>query len=204
MKTRPRNHAAIVAGHPVCAFLVNAAPAGTVFAGILRNRVTANAAASVLDGVALSRTGLAGSGPGASLGASEQWSVSSFGAREGITNFPFRSLRFPGFSQPLTNLILGVCRKFRKPQAAGLIRGIHPSDLGGEFDLVHGIERNANRSWPPLSQGSREMESKSLLGGIQDDSASSRFKLDIGEFFRPPSWGTSAFRLHWRSKAPRY
>src|SRR6266849_10661282 len=115
---------------------------------------------------------------------------------------PIRSLRSPALCQPLTNLIPSICRKFRESLAPGLFRLLHPGDLSGEFDLLHGMGRNTKLNWSLLSQGSSDLESETLIGSIYDDSAALRFELDIGEFFRPLSVGTTAFGFHWCSRAP--
>jgi hypothetical protein len=126
-----------------------------------------------------------------------QASASFFLWRTGWNNeLSIWSFRLSGLAQPLANFVPSICRNFREPQAPRLVRLIHPNDLSGEFDLLHGIGRNAKLNWPPLSQRRRDVETKTVLGGIEDDTASFRFELDIGEFFRSLPGGTSAFRLH--------
>ena len=111
-----------------------------------------------------------------------------------------RSTRFTGLGQPLKNLIPSVRRKLGESQTPRLFRLIHPSNLGGEFDLLHRIGRNAKLNWPSLSRGSRGVESQTLLGSIQNNSTALRLELDIGEFFRSRSAGTTTFRFHCGTK----
>jgi hypothetical protein len=106
--------------------------------------------------------------------------------------------------QPSTNLILRISRKFREPQASELSRFIHPGNFSDELNLLRGIGRNAKLKWARVPHGSDGVESKTLFGSIQYDSAALRFELDIAQFCWPLSMNTTAFRIHLRPKAPRF